>query len=56
MTENATPGPLRHLLDQYLEAAVFESGLSDKTLSAYGADLARYLNHLEENGIAAIAK
>ncbi len=43
---------LRPLLDQYMEAAVFEAGLSDKTLSAYGADLDRYLTGLEENGIA----
>ncbi len=42
--------PLRGLLDQYMEVAVFELGLSDKTLSAYADDLARYLTQLEENG------
>ena len=29
------------LLDSFLEAAVFESGLAEKTLSAYAADLRR---------------
>jgi integrase/recombinase XerD len=48
MTES---GALEPCLDRYLEAAVFESGLSDRTLSAYTADLRRYLGHLEENGI-----
>ncbi|HIJ64504.1 MAG TPA: site-specific tyrosine recombinase XerD [Candidatus Hydrogenedentes bacterium] len=42
---------LAHLLDRYMEAAVFESGLADKTLSAYAADLRRYLIDLEENGV-----
>ena len=49
-TENA--GPMRALLDQYMEAAVFEAGLSDNTLAAYAADLDRYLAHLEEKGVA----
>lgn len=38
-------------LDRYLEAAVFESGLSEKTLSAYAADLRCYLECLEEHGV-----
>jgi len=46
-------GKLRDLLDRYLEVAVFESGLSDKTLSAYAADLDRYIAYLEEWGVAA---
>ncbi|MBI5092795.1 MAG: site-specific tyrosine recombinase XerD [Candidatus Hydrogenedentes bacterium] len=50
-TERSAPGPLEALLDRYMEASVFESGLSDKTLSAYAADVRRYLRHLEENGI-----
>ena len=46
-------GNLRNLLDRYLEAAVFESGLSEKTLSAYAADIGRYVTYLEEKGIDA---
>lgn len=42
---------LRNALDSYFETAVFESGLAEKTLSAYGADLNRYIERLEENGI-----
>lgn len=42
---------LRQVLDRYLETAVFESGLAEKTLSAYGADLTRYIERLEENGV-----
>ena len=41
-----------HLLDRYLESAVFESGLADKTLSAYAADLRRYLDFLQAKGVA----
>lgn len=43
--------PLQQALDRFLQASVFESGLAEKTLSAYAADLARYLDRLEENGI-----
>jgi len=42
---------LQVLLDRYIESAVFELGLSEKTLSAYGGDLSRYLAFLEENGV-----
>ena len=42
---------LRNLLDRYLESVVFESGLAEMTLSAYAADLERYLLFLEEKGI-----
>ncbi len=38
-------------LDRYLQMAVFEAGLSEATLSAYGADLRRYLAFLSQNGI-----
>ena len=44
-------GPLTRLLDRYIEASVFESGLADKTLVAYAADLRRYIAHLEDGGI-----
>ncbi|MBI4558344.1 MAG: site-specific tyrosine recombinase XerD [Candidatus Hydrogenedentes bacterium] len=43
--------PLRGLLDRYLEATIFESGLSEKTVSAYHSDIARYLGYLEGRGI-----
>jgi integrase/recombinase XerD len=36
-------GPLGSALDAFLEAAVFESGLSERTLRAYAADLKRYV-------------
>jgi len=42
---------LRELMDRYLEVAVFESGLADKTLSAYAADLDRYITYLEEQDV-----
>ena len=45
------PTPMETGLDRFLEAAVFEQGLSEATLSAYGADLRRYLEHLLEEGI-----
>ena len=38
-------------LDRYLEMAVFEAGLSEATLSAYGADLRRYIGFLTDNGV-----
>ncbi len=45
------PDELQRLLDRYLELSVFESGLADKTLSAYSSDLNRYRAHLAEVGI-----
>ena len=48
-------GPtLPQLLDRYLEASVFESGLADASLSAYAADLHRYLDHLDNADIQSI--
>lgn len=46
-------GSFTELLDRFLQAGVFEAGLSEKTLCAYGADLRRYLAALEEGGITA---
>jgi integrase/recombinase XerD len=43
--------PLQPFLDRFLELAVFELGLSDKTIAAYGADLRRYLEFLHHAGI-----
>jgi len=39
-------------LDAFLKASVFESGLSEKTLEAYAADLRRYIEFLDESRIA----
>jgi len=44
--------PLHSLVDQYMEAAVFEFGLADKTLDAYAADLQRYVDGLDEKGVS----
>jgi integrase/recombinase XerD len=46
-----TSGHFRRLLDQFLEASVFESGLADKSLDAYAGDLEAYTAHLEQNGV-----
>ncbi|MCK5862549.1 MAG: site-specific tyrosine recombinase XerD [Candidatus Hydrogenedentes bacterium] len=37
--------------DRFMESVVFEVGLAEKTLSAYAADVKRYLGTLEEQGI-----
>lgn len=39
------------LIDRFLEVIVFEAGLSERTLSAYAADLARYRDFLHAEGI-----
>lgn len=49
-----TPSPLLPLLDRFMESAIFEAGLADQTLAAYGADLRAYLDHLRQEGIDAI--
>jgi integrase/recombinase XerD len=49
----ANAAPLTAYLDRYMEAAVFEAGLADKTLSAYAADLRQYLAFLEDIGVDA---
>lgn len=45
--------PLENLLDQFIRASVFESGLAETTLSNYTADLRRYLHRMTEKGIDA---
>ena len=40
------------LLDQFMQSAVFESGLAEATLGAYAADIAAYLGFLEAAGKA----
>ena len=49
-------GVLAEALDRFLEVAVFESGLAEKTLSAYANDLGRYLAFLREKGTTAPAQ
>lgn len=51
MAAEFTPTPLQPFLDRFLELAVFELGLSEKTISAYGSDLRRYLEFLHDSGI-----
>lgn len=43
---SAPEGPLQEALDRFLRATVFESGLAEKTLSAYAADLRIYIAFL----------
>ncbi len=45
---------LHTAVDRYLELAVFESGLSEKTVAAYAADLRRYVANLEDIGLAGV--
>lgn len=47
-------GPLRTAIDRYLESVVFESGLSDRTLAAYKADLDAYAAYLDAEAITAL--
>jgi integrase/recombinase XerD len=47
----AKPSELSRALDAFLQAIVFESGLSDRTLSAYAGDLRRYIASLDDAGI-----
>ena len=42
--------------DRFMELAVFELGLAEKTLSAYGDDLARYLQFLAAKKISKLAR
>jgi integrase/recombinase XerD len=42
-------------LDRFLQSAVFESGLSEKTLEAYASDLRRYLDSCLAAGIEDLA-
>ncbi len=46
--------PLTPLLDDFIQSATFEAGLSEKTLEAYAADIRRYLAALDEVGITSM--
>lgn len=45
------PKLMQQSFDKFIESVVFESGLSDKTLSAYAADIQSYLADLADRGI-----
>lgn len=50
-SESPISPALQRALDRFLETVVFEAGLSEKTLAAYGADLTRYIAQLSEQEI-----
>ncbi len=59
MDENTTPetpSPWEPRLDRFLESVVFEDGLSEKTVSAYAADLRVWMAQLDESEIEAPAE
>jgi integrase/recombinase XerD len=45
---------MNHYLDHYLNYLAVERGLANNTLEAYGLDLARYLDYLENQKIVAL--
>ena len=51
MTENAVD----HLVDRYINYLTVEKGLARNTISAYSADLSRYLDFLKDRGKPAVA-
>ena len=55
-TDPGVPSPWDARLDRFLESVVFEDGLSEKTVSAYAADLRVWIAQLDENGIDAPAE
>ena len=52
MSDEQLTSPLRPMLDQFMEAAVFESGLAEATLAAYSADIGAYLRYLDSVGVS----
>jgi integrase/recombinase XerD len=50
------PSPWDARLDRFLESVVFEDGLSEKTVSAYAADLRVWIEQLDGSGIDAPAE
>lgn len=49
--DNTLNNALWPLVDQFLQTAVFESGLAEATVAAYAADLRTYVEFLEANGV-----
>jgi integrase/recombinase XerD len=54
--EPVPPSPWDAWLDRFLESVVFEDGLSEKTVSAYAADLHAWTDQLNENGVETAAE
>lgn len=50
--EASKPNAFRPLLDKFLQASVFESGLAEKSLEAYAGDLEQYIGSLAQSGLA----
>ncbi len=48
--------PLEPSLDRFMQALVFEAGLSERTIEAYAGDLRRYLGYLGENGVTELGE
>lgn len=48
--QDHSPNPFEPLVDQFLSATVFESGLAEKTVSAYAADIRVYTEFLAGAG------
>lgn len=42
---------MRYLVDEFLDYITVEKGLSQNTREAYGADLGKFINYLEQKGI-----
>ncbi len=49
------PGSIDRLVDDYLNYLLVEKGLSANTLQAYGADMARFREHLQREGAACVS-
>ena len=49
--ESIPPNPFEPIVDQFLSATVFESGLAEKTVSAYAADIRVYTEFLAGVGL-----
>ena len=47
---------LTDCFDRFMESAVFESGLSERTLCAYAADIRQYLCFLDAAGVQAVGE
>jgi len=52
MDDEKPDSPLRPLLDQFMESAVFEFGLAEATLAAYSADIGAYLRYLDSISVS----
>lgn len=46
---------MHELVDTYMDYLIIEKGLSANSITAYGTDLASYINYLSDNGIEALS-